>query len=108
MGIDELTNRDACVAAVDVEAPVKSVAVFLSGVAIAIAGALTRSCDAGFAAQMAASWCGDASLLPSSGHEHCAGCALMAIGGILAAIAALMHVARDHVAADASPAMASA
>lgn len=76
----------------------KSVVVFLSGVAIAVAGAFTRSCDAGFAAQMAASWCGDASLLPSTSHAHCAGCAMMAIGGILVGGAALMHIARDHVA----------
>jgi len=81
-----------------VEAPVKSVVVFLSGVAIAVAGAFTRSCDTGLAAQMALSWCGDASLLPSTSHEHCAGCALMAVGGILVAVAALMHIARDHVA----------
>ena len=76
----------------------KSVAVFLSGVAIAVAGAFTRACDAGFAAQMAASWCGDAALLPTTSHAHCAGCVMMAVGGILMAGAALVHIARDHVA----------
>jgi hypothetical protein len=89
--------------AVDVEAPVKSVVVFLSGVAIAVAGAFTRSCDAGFSAQMASSWCGDTSLLASSSHAHCAGCAMMAVGGIVIAVAALMHLAGDHVAPATRP-----
>lgn len=81
----------------------KSVVVFLSGVAIAVAGAFTRSCDTGFAAQVASSWCGDASLLASSNHAHCAGCAMVAVGGIAIAVAALMHLAGDHVAPVARP-----
>lgn len=76
----------------------KSMAVFLSGVAIAVAGAFTRTCEAGFSTEMATSWCGDPALLASSNHAHCAGCAIMAFGGIIMAIAAVMHIARDHVA----------
>jgi hypothetical protein len=90
--------REARFTADDVEAPVKPVAVFLSGVAIAIAGAFTRSCEAGLATQMAASWCGDASLLPAQQHAHCLGCAVMAVGGIIIATAALMLIAGEHAA----------
>jgi len=77
---------------------VKPLAVFLSGVAIAVAGAFTRSCEAGIAAGMASSWCGDPALLKVQGHAHCSGCALMALGGIIAVSAALLLIARDHVA----------
>lgn len=85
----------------------KSAAVFLSGVAIAVAGAFTRACDAGLAAEMAASWCGDTSVFALPGHEHCTGCTLLTAGGILVAIAAVMHIARDHAAPAATPVAAS-
>jgi len=77
---------------------VKPVAVFLSGVAIAVTGAFTRACDSGFAAQMAASWCGDPALLGTPDHAHCLGCALMAFGGIVALMAPVMMITREHVA----------
>lgn len=76
----------------------KPVAVFLSGVAIAVAGAFTRTCDGSLSAQLSASWCGDPALLASMNHAHCAGCAMMAAGGIIALVAPLMLIAREHVA----------
>lgn len=81
----------------------KPVAVFLSGVAIAVAGAFTRSCDSGLAAQMAASWCGDPALLGMPDHAHCAGCGLMALGGIVALVAPIMVIAREHIAPVRNP-----
>lgn len=82
----------------------KPVAVFLSGVAIAVAGAFTRSCDSGLAAQMAAAWCGDPALLGVTDHAHCTGCGLMALGGIVALLAPIMMIAREHVVAVRLPA----
>jgi hypothetical protein len=74
-----------------VEALVKSVVVFLSGLAVTLAGAVIRSCSEGIPAEFAQSWCGNAppSHLIAAAHSHCAGCALVAGGLALAAIAPL-------------------
>lgn len=90
-----------------VEAPVKTVAVFLSGVAIALAGAFTRSCDSAVMGFPGDGWCGP---LPGAGlsfEAHCAGCALMAAGGIAVVIAAAVAGARMLDKSPVSPASAS-
>lgn len=92
-------DRDVRVAAVpqkqataSVEALVKSVIVFLSGLGVTLAGAVIRSCSDGIAVEFAQSWCGNAppSHLIAAAHTHCAGCALVAGGLALAAIAPLV------------------
>lgn len=74
-----------------VEALVKAVIVFLSGLAITFAGAFIRSCSNGIPAEFARSWCGNAppSHLLATAHAHCAGCALVAGGLALVAITPL-------------------
>jgi hypothetical protein len=71
---------------------VRSVIVFLSGLAVTLAGAVIRSCSEGIPAEFAQSWCGNAppSGLIATAHSHCAGCALLAGGLALVAIAPLL------------------
>jgi hypothetical protein len=70
-----------------VEALVKSMAVFLSGLIATLAGAFIRSCSEGPLAALAHAWCGNAPLLSLSdaGHQHCPGCALTVAGLVLIA-----------------------
>jgi len=65
-----------------VEAPVKAVAVFLSGLAATLTGAFIRSCEASVSDALSHSWCGVAPPLGfvSSAHEHGGGCVLIAAG----------------------------
>jgi hypothetical protein len=79
-------------AAASVEALVKSVIVFLSGFALAFTGAFIRSCTDGIPAGFAQSWCGNAppSHLLATAHAHCGGCALLAGGLALIALAPLL------------------
>jgi hypothetical protein len=74
-----------------VEAPVKSVIVFLSGLTVTFVGAFIRSCTDGIPAEFARSWCGNAppSQLFSTAHAHCTGCVVIAAGLALLAIAPL-------------------
>ena len=69
----------------------KSVIVFLSGFAVTFAGVFIRSCTDGISAEFAQSWCGNTppSDLLATAHAHCAGCALLAGGLALIAIAPL-------------------
>jgi hypothetical protein len=78
-------------AAASVEAPVTSLIVFLSGLAVTLAGAFIRSCSQGISAEFAQTWCGNAppSGLIAAAHAHCAGCALVAGGLALVALAPL-------------------
>lgn len=73
-------------------------AVFLAGLATTSAGILARTCtNTGIPAEFANAICGDGgSVLTASSHAHCAGCAVMAIGGMMLAIAALMHLATER------------
>ena len=66
-----------------------SVIMFLSGLLAVIAGAFLRSCAEGMPAEFARSWCGNAppSDLFAATHSHCAGCAAIAAGLALVAIA---------------------
>ncbi|MDP3739237.1 MAG: hypothetical protein Q8R02_17740 [Hyphomonadaceae bacterium] len=70
----------------------KSVIVFLSGLAVTFAGAFIRFCSDGIPEEFAQSWCGNAppSHLLTASHAHCAGCALVAGGLALVAIAPLV------------------
>ena len=67
----------------------KSLIVFLSGLAVTLAGAFIRSCTDALPPEFARSWCGNAppSDLLASSHAHCAGCVLIAGGLVLVAIA---------------------
>lgn len=65
----------------------RSLAVFLSGLAATIAGAFIRSCgDSGLPTEFAQSWCGDSLLkFAAATHQHCAGCVLIVAGiGLIA------------------------
>jgi hypothetical protein len=77
-----------------VEALVKSVIVFLSGLAITATGAFIRSCSDGLPPEFAQSWCGSAppSALLEATHSHCAGCILVVSGLALLAIAPLFEL----------------
>ena len=69
----------------------KSVIVLLSGLAITFAGAFIRSCSDRIPVEFAQSWCGNATPSHFLGvsHAHCAGCAVVAGGLALVAIAPL-------------------
>jgi len=70
-----------------VEALVKAVAVFLSGLTVTLAGAFIRSCDDGLQAALAHSWCGPTPLhMASTTHQHCAGCVMLVAGAAVMAI----------------------
>ena len=87
-------------AAASVEASVTSLIAFLSGLALTLAGAFIRSCSAGIPAEFAQSWCGNAppSQLVAAAHAHCAGCALVAGGLAIVAIAPLFMRFSDQQA----------
>ncbi len=79
----------------------KSVVLFLSGVAAMLAGAFIRSCGEGLSSQLASAWCGAPLQSLSLAHQHCAGCGLMAMGGGLVALPLLLRLRpqRRHVSA---------
>lgn len=63
----------------------------VSGLVIAITGALVRSCSQGVPAEFANAWCGKAPLqILSASHAHCAGCAMTAAGLALIVLSAIM------------------
>jgi hypothetical protein len=71
---------------------VKAVAVFLSGLAVTLAGAFIRSCQAGVSDALSHSWCGVAPPLGfvTPMHQHCPGCVLIAAGIALAAFSPML------------------
>lgn len=73
-----------------VEASVKSIAAFLSGLAALIAGAFIRSCNDGIASDFAHAWCGVPPRVIPFSHQHCSGCVLMAAGVGLIAISPIL------------------
>jgi len=79
-----------------VETPLKSAALFLSGLAATLAGAFMRSCHTGLPAELSSSWCGAPALqLVARAHEHCAGCVIFAAGiGLIALSSAFVLESR--------------
>jgi hypothetical protein len=70
---------------------VRSLAVFLSGLAATITGAFIRSCSsAGFPAEFYQSWCGLSPLEAAAMHPHCAGCALTIAGIAFIAVSPIL------------------
>ena len=63
----------------------KATIIFLSGIAAAATGAFIRSCTMGDTpAVLANAWCGPA-MTSGQPHAHCAGCALLVAGLVVAA-----------------------
>jgi hypothetical protein len=86
-----------------VEAPVKRVAVFLSGLAATCTGAFIRACNSGIDIELASAWCGKPSDAASFGsHAHCAGCAIAFIGLTIMCLSAAGLVGRTDLGNTAS------
>lgn len=68
----------------------KSVAIFLSGIAATLTGASIRSCQDGVPQELLNAWCGPAphNAFSSFTHAHCAGCVVM-YAGIATMVAAI-------------------
>lgn len=64
----------------------------LSGVAVAITGAVKRTCDQDASSQLAHAWCGPPLQSLSMAHEHCAGCVMMVTGLALIALSLVVTV----------------
>jgi hypothetical protein len=81
-----------------VEAPVKRVAVFLSGLAATCTGAFIRSCNSDIGTDLVAAWCGKQ--LPDAAgfgfHGHCAGCAIAFVGLTITCLSAVGLVGRNN------------
>lgn len=70
----------------------KALVVFLSGFTATVIGAFIRSCSDRIPAEFANAWCGASPPhLASLSHAHCAGCAMIATGLSLLAIAPLFN-----------------
>ena len=69
----------------------KPAIIFAFGLIAAISGVFIRSCASHIPDGMLTSWCGGTppSSFISASHEHCVGCALIAVGMALTALSAL-------------------
>ena len=78
------------------EASVKSLVLLLSGVVAMATGAFVRSCPSEVPSDLLTSWCGRMPALMEGPtlHQHCAGCAIIALGAVLIALSPMFAFRR--------------